>query len=59
MSYGEHPDFSAEQIEEIRRMCSQTWRVLDELKNETRVPTHRDALLHRLSLVESIQEALR
>ena len=57
--YGESPDFSPEQLEEIRRMSADTWQRLHQLKNETAVPTHRDELTRRLLLVEAIQEALR
>lgn len=56
--HGDYPPFTVEQVEEIRRMCTSTWRVLDELKGEAGGP-HYDALTERMRTVESIQEALR
>ncbi len=56
---GEHPEFSPEELAEIRRLATQEHDRVHQIKNETAVPEHRDKLTERLLTLERIEEKTR
>lgn len=56
MTLGEHPEFSPEELAEIRRLATDEKIKVHQTKNESAVPSHRDALTERLQRLERIEE---
>lgn len=56
---GEHPEFSPEELAEIRRLAANEWSKVHHIKGETAVPSHRDRLTERLLTLERIEEKTR
>lgn len=59
MTLGEHPEFSPDELAEIRRLAANEWTYTHMIKNDTSIRAQRDKLTERLQTLERIEEKTR